>query len=138
MSTLRLYKDFYFIAHSPSNSADTYTFIDPISVSASTTVYGNNTIIESIVLVNESTGRYYADLNPYLYSTGIIYEITWQVIYVSNSPLKSLKTRFKLVSNITNIGSGLEIQLLKQNDIEIEVNSPTYGIDIEIISASNT
>ena len=117
MSTLRLYKDFYFIEHAPNSSADTYTFIDPISVSASTTIYGNNTIIENIIPTNESLGRYYADLNPFLYSIGVIYEITWQVIYVSNSPLKLLKTRFKLVSNITNIGSGLEIQLLKQNDI---------------------
>ena len=121
MANLVLYKDFYCINHTTFSSADTYTLINPISISANTFVENSNVLIENISTQNESVGRYYVNLNPNLYSFDNVYELIWSIMYNANSPIKNLKTRFRL--NPYNINASLDIEIL----------SPSYGMDIEIL-----
>jgi len=121
MANLTLYRDFYCINHSIFNSADTYTLITPIELSANTYINNSTALTENLAVYNESTGRYYVNLNPILYSFDNTYELVWSVVYNSFSPVKKLTTRFRL--NPNNV-SGI---------IDVEIVSPSYGIDIEIL-----
>ena len=121
MANLTLYRDFYCINHTVFNSADTYTLITPVELSANTYVRNSSALTETLVVYNESIGKYYVNLNPILYSFDNVYELVWSVVYDSLSPVKKLITRFRL--NPNNI-SGI---------IDVEIVSPSYGIDIEIL-----
>jgi len=81
MSTFRLYRKVYRINYNSGTS--NYTLVNPTSISAS--VYLSNTIIESVSVVNESTGIYYVELTPSLYTNPNIYELRWTIQYTSDS-----------------------------------------------------
>ena len=130
MANLTLYRDFYCINHSVFSTADTYTLITPISLSASTYVNNSTALTETLVVYNESTGRYYVNLSPILYSFDNVYELRWSVVYTVNSPVKKVITRFRL--NPYNISSPVDVEIISTS-IDVEVDSPTYGIDIEIL-----
>lgn len=121
MANLVLYKDFYCINHTAFNSADTYTLINPIEISANTYVENSSVLIENISVQNESIGKYYVNLNPNLYSFDNVYELIWSVVYNTSSPIVNLKTRFKL--NPYNISTSLDVEMF----------SPSYGMEIEIL-----
>lgn len=113
MASLRLYKDFYCISSSSSLSADTYTLIDPTSLTAEVCVEGGSTVLESPSVIRESLGKYYVELSPNLYGIDDNYEVKWNVIYVSGAPNKILISRFRL--NPFVIGHEIEIRLENQN-----------------------
>lgn len=113
MASLRLYKDFYCISSDSSLSADTYTLIDPVSLTAEVFVEGGSTIIESPSVIRESLGKYYVHLSPNLYGIDDNYEVKWNVVYVSGAPSKILISRFRL--NPFVIGHEIEIRLENQN-----------------------
>lgn len=115
MANLRLYRDIYCI--SPTG---VYTLINPVSLSANSYNASFSALTENLNVVQESTGRYFVDLNPILYSFSDVFFVEWYVVYDSNSPIKKLYTRFKL--NPYNIGgSGLEIELANNDYIELEI-----------------
>jgi hypothetical protein len=122
MANLTLYRDFYCINHLAFNSADTYTLITPVALSANTYARYSTAITETLVVNNESLGKYFVNLNPILYSFDNVYELVWSVVYNSSSPVKNLITRFRL--NPYNIGSSFDVEIV----------SPSYGIDIEILA----
>ena len=122
MANLTLYRDFYCINHVLFSSADTYTLITPVGISANTVVSGSTLIIENLVVQNESVGKYFVSLNPVLYSFDNIYELNWNVVYVSSAPTKKLITRFRFRPyNITA-------------PFDVEINSSPYGMEIELLN----
>lgn len=119
MANLRLYRDFYCISHTTFNNNDTYTLITPIGISANTYINNSTTILESLIVNSESTGKYFVDLNPLYYSFDNTYELKWSVEYTSSSTVKILITRFRL--NPYNITAPFEIEMNRLNKIEIEL-----------------
>jgi len=115
MGVLRVYRDIYRIDFS-SVTGQTYTLINASSIVASSFVRNSLTAIETMVPVLESTGIYYVDLNPILYTVSDIYEIRWSVNYVLNSPTKILTTRFKMKP--VNFTGGAFVEVI-DNQIEI-------------------
>jgi spermidine/putrescine-binding protein len=133
MANLTLYRDFYCINHTAFNSADTYTLITPISLSANSYVLNSTALTETLVVYNESVGKYYVNLNPVLYSFDNVYELVWSVVYNSFSPTKNLITRFRL--NPNNIASPFDVEIVSPSyGIEVEIMSPSFGTEIEIIA----
>jgi hypothetical protein len=118
MATLKVYRDFYVINNNVSNNSETYNLIDPFNLSVNVKREGENNIIESPELVRESLGRYFVNLNPILYSIDNNYEINWNVVYINNSPLKKLITRFRLHPFV--IGDNIEI-VIDTSSIRIEI-----------------
>lgn len=127
MGQIRIYRKIYCVNITPvfSGKTETYTLINPFSISASAFVAGtgdteSNTNIESnTTTIQESTGIYYTDLNPILYATDVTYDLVWYVQYTSVAPIKKLTTRFRL--NNQNGPSG-EITLeIISNTLEIEI-----------------
>jgi len=118
MANLRLYRDFYCINSNVSLSADTYTLINPESISAKVVISGTSQTIENPVVIFESTGKYYVELNPILYSIDNIYEVRWSVQYIPSSPNKILITRFRLHPLV--VGHEIDIRL-DGNDIRLEI-----------------
>jgi hypothetical protein len=133
MSGLRLYRKIYLLNHTPGN--DVYSLIDPIYLSAAT--YNSNVIVENNLNVfQESTGVYYVDLNPDLYSNLFVYELRWTIQYISNSPYKILQTLFKYESNINRYYIFGEIDYeSKPNFINYEIHEQKEII-IEIVKAN--
>jgi hypothetical protein len=119
MANLTLYRDFYCINHTVFNSADTYTLITPIELSANTYIRNSTTVTESPIVQNESTGKYYVNLNPVLYSYDNVYELIWSVTYNSYSPVKNLITRFRLYPY--SINSSFDVEVISSSGIEIEI-----------------
>lgn len=127
MGQIRLYRKIYCVSASPSLTGitQTYTLVNPYSLSANTFVAGSadtesNTAIEiGTPTVQESIGIYYTDLNPILYSTDVTYDLVWYIQYTSVAPIKKLTTRFRL--NNQNGPSGeIAIEVLS-NTLEIEI-----------------
>lgn len=119
MANITLYKDFYQLTHTAI--ADTYVAITPFGLSANTFVSGSTALTETLVVENESIGRYYVDLNPLLYSYDYTYELQWSVLYTSVAPSKMLIDRFRINPSVINAPIDIEIDYLSQ------------GIDIEIV-----
>jgi hypothetical protein len=113
MATLKVYKDFYVINNDNSFNSETYNLIDPFNLSVDVKKEGENNIIESPELVRESLGRYFVNLNPILYSIDYNYEVNWNVIYINNSPLKKLITRFRMHPIV--IGDNIELVIETQS-----------------------
>jgi len=91
MSTFRLYRKVYRVNY--NSGTPIYTLVNPVSISAS--VYLSNTIVESVSVVNDSTGVYYVELTPSLYTNPNIYELRWTIQYTSDSASsKTLQTMF--------------------------------------------
>jgi len=116
-NNIRLYKDIYHVEYSLITGS-TYNLISPISITADIYLNGTSSLIESPVVKNESLGVYFVELNPILYTFTNIYETRWRIKYTSNSPIKTLLTRFRV--NPINIGNGIDIEIVN-NQIFIEV-----------------
>lgn len=116
--------------------SDNYNLIDPYLLSAETYVSGSgntqsNTLIEtSISIGQDSSGIYYADLNPKLYSNDFNYDIVWYVQYTETAPSKKLITRFRVKTY--NIASKLDFEISQKNSIEYEISKKNY-IEYEIV-----
>lgn len=130
MANLTLYKDFYYINHTAFNSADTYILINPVGISANTYISGSTTVVENLIIQNESIGKYFVVLTPQLYSFDFIYELKWNVIYDLNSFNKILITKFRLQPQ--NINSSIDLEIVDTN-YDFEIGSSSNGINIEII-----
>lgn len=132
MANLTLYREFYCISQTAQSSAYTYVLIAPVALSANTYVENSTTIVESIIVQNKSTGIYYVNLNPVLYSFDNIYELVWSVNYNLYSPTKKLITRFRL--SPYNINSTIDVEIVSPSyGIDIETVPQSYGIDIEVL-----
>ena len=127
MGFIRLYRKIYCVSASASSTGMTqsYTLINPISLSANTFVAGSadtesNIAIEgNTPITQESTGIYYTDLNPTYYATDVTYDLVWYVQYTASAPIKKLTTRFRL-NNQTGPSGEVSIEILN-NTIEIEI-----------------
>jgi len=133
MAQLRLYKDFYRINF--STSGESYTLINPISISVDIIDRNSLSFIENLTAIQESTGIYYIDLTASLYSYLNTYEAKWNIQYTNNSDLKLLKTRFKFESTtnyvMDNIVSSIDINVDNTRVIELSVKDYEYIIEIE-------
>jgi hypothetical protein len=122
MGSIRLYRTFYCVnvIKSGSTTVDTYTLLDPISLSANTFIAGTSTspIEVALPITQESSGVYYTDLNPILYTSDNTYDLVWYTQYISVALIKKLITRFRI--NAVNIGSNVDIEVTS-SDITIEI-----------------
>jgi len=111
MGEIRLYRQIYCF-QSISTGVTTNTLLNPVGISASTTTVASSglTILETVTPVNESTGIFYVDLDPNLYSSDITYELNWLVQYLPGAPIRRLPTRFRINANV--IGHQIEIEIL--------------------------
>ena len=144
MGHIKLYRRFYCMV--PTVSGDTvnqvYTLINPNELSAKVYIYNTSNLVETIgKVVRESTGIYYVNLNPKLYSFDNTYDLVWSVNYTEIAPLKNLKTTFRIQPII--IGSDIEVEHtqnvydfeIEQQEIEIEIeNNISTELDSEISS----
>jgi len=117
MADIRLYREFFCFSYIGSESTS-QTLIDPYYISATTKLVSGSTIIEEPTPIQESSGIYYVNLNPILYTFSNIYELNWYVNYIDGTTQKILPTRFKL--NPLNIGNQIDLELQNQN-IQIEI-----------------
>jgi len=127
MANLRMYREFYVINTNSSSSVDDYSLLDPFELFSDVRIENNNNIVESPDVIKGSLGKYYVDLNPNLYSIDNIYEIIWNVIYVENSPLKKLKTKFKLYPIV--IGDNVELRI-STNNIDLDLDNTEIRLEI--------
>ena len=126
MGQIRLYKKFYQISiiRTGATIDQNYVLLDPYYLSANTYVAGTGatesaTLIESYLPISqESTGIYFADLNPILYSSDNTYDLVWFVNYINGSVTKKISTRFRL--NVSQITNQIEIEYLNA-PLEIEI-----------------
>lgn len=136
MAGLRIYRDFYRINHNISSQL--YTLINVSTLSATVVNASTSFLIETPSVINTSTGVYYVELNPTLYSPSDIYEILWNVIYVSGIGNKILKTRFKLdvdsVGGITNVIYAFDQEIDTSPIVDFEM---AITDDLEIMTEEN-
>jgi|TARA_R110000803_G_scaffold199628_3_gene263742 hypothetical protein len=118
MAYLRIYRDFYCIQSEPTVGSDIYTLINVVSISSIVKILGSGTDVESPVVIKESIGKYYVELDPGLYNIDDTYEINWLVKYTNNSPEKTLITRFKFKPIV--IGQNVDIRL-NTEEIRLEI-----------------
>jgi hypothetical protein len=118
MGYLKVYRDFYVI--NTVNTGQTYTLIDVEELTVDVVKRGETEIVETPIVTNESVGKYFVDLNPFLYTVDYIYEINWKVKYTSDSPLKLLKTRVQFKPTI--VGDSMEIEIDNQ-EIELKIDN---------------
>lgn len=125
MSQIKLYKKFYCvnIIRTGVTAEQNYVLLNPYSLSANTYVAGTGateslTQIESSLFISqESSGVYFADLNPSLYASDVTYDLIWFVGY-TNSITKKISTRFRI--NVNTITNQIEIDYIN-TPLEIEV-----------------
>jgi len=135
MGEIKLYKKFYMVGiiRTGATIDHNYVLLNPYNLSANTYVAStgaieSTTLIESSLPISqESTGVYYADLNPNLYASDITYDLVWFVNYINASPTKKISTRFRI--NVNNITNQLEIEYIN-SPLEIELLNSTIEIDI--------
>ena len=126
MGQIRLYKKFYCVGIVKTGATidQNYVLLDPYMLSANTYVASTGatespSLIEtSLPISQESTGVYFSDLVPTLYSSDVTYDLVWFVNYTDVSPIKKISTRFRL--NVNNITNQIEIEYLN-GPIEIEI-----------------
>jgi hypothetical protein len=126
MSQLKLYKKFYCVGiiRTGATAEQNYVLLDPYALSANTYVAGTGatespSLIESSLSISqESTGVYFADLNPYLYASDVTYDLVWFVNYTNTAPTKKISTRFRI--NVNTFTNQIEIEYLN-TPLEIEV-----------------
>lgn len=128
MGNLRLYRDIYRIEFS-SVTGETYTLVDVFSISASSFKSGSTSVIETPTVFRESTGKYYVELNPILYTFDDIYELKWTVGYTSSASPRILITRFRLkpfniagVMSVEVVDDDIMLELAR-NEIIIEIGN---------------
>lgn len=126
MGQIKLYKKFYRmnIIRTGATPEQNYVLIDPYTLSANTYVASSGAtessylIENSIMISQESSGVYFADLNPYLYASDIIYDLVWFIEYVNSTAIKKISTRFRI--NVNTITNQIEIDYIN-TPLEIEV-----------------
>lgn len=126
MGQLKLYKKFYCvnIIRTGATAEQNYVLLDPYALSANTYVAStgateSTSLIESALPISQdSTGVYFADLNPYLYASDVTYDLVWYVNYLSVAPTKKLSTRFRI--NVSTVTNQIEIEYIN-TPLEIEV-----------------
>ncbi len=139
MGFLRLYRKFYCVT--TAGPVDDYTLITPVSLSAATYVSGTgdtvttNLIEAAIPFVEESTGVFYADLNPTLYASDVTYDLVWYVQYTPDAPVnRKLMTRFRIMP--FNIANNLDYEISDSSSLEYEIGGDT-PIEYEILGTYN-
>lgn len=136
MGEIRLYRKIYCISNRLTSvgNVQSYNLIDPNSLTSNCYIAGSgstesNILIESdLKITKESTGIYYVDLNPLLYSTDNTYDLVWYIEYVNNAPIKKLTTRFRL-NNQSRVSNEITFEIFPQN-IEIEILNDNLEIQI--------
>ncbi len=118
MSGLRLYRRFYHINN------EVYTLINPSSLNAQIYNFTLSFSVESPTVVNESTGFYYINISPELYNESDVYEVRWNVVYLTGTSQKTLSTFFKYSST----GS---ITIYKFGEINFEIQQPITNIELK-------
>ncbi len=120
MANFRLYRKIYRVNYSAGTN--TYTLFNPVSITA--VVYLSNTVVEVVSVINESTGVYYAELTPTLYTNPNMYELRWTVQYTSDSSsIKNLRTFFTNESFVIN-----QLNVFGEIDYEVDDNFISYEI----------
>jgi len=147
MGFLRFYKKFYCV--STAGTSDTYTLITPTSVTASAYIAGtggteSSTVIQNnVIVVEEETGIFYANLDATLYASDVTYDLVFFVQYTPEAPLnKKLSVRFRVKAyNIAGVIdyelgdiTSVVVEILDNNDNVIEVQVQGNGIDLDISS----
>lgn len=130
MAVFRLYRKFYTINYNSGN--ETYTLLNPLSLSAST--YVSNTLVEyNLTVVQESTGIYYVDLTPSNYNNQNAYELRWTVKYTSSSPYKILQTlfRYEPTTNQINVFGAVDYEIQEYGEFIIDTVNDN-NVDYEI------
>jgi hypothetical protein len=127
MATIRLYRRFYKV--SSATEPNTYELMDPYELNANTYIKDTNTLIETVSTIQkESTGIYFVDLTPSLYSCDNTYDLKWSVKYFDHNAVKTLTTSFRL--NPLNIANEVEIDI-NQNSLTYEIeNAKEFEITI--------
>lgn len=126
MGQLKLYKKFYCVGVVTTGATveQSYTLLNPYALSANTYTAGSGatestTVVESsLTITQESTGVYFADLNPYLYASDVTYDLVWFVNYTTTAPVKKISTRFRI--NVNSVTNQIEIEYINY-PLEIEV-----------------
>jgi len=126
MGQLKLYKKFYCVGVVTTGTTveQSYTLLNPYALIANTYTAGSGatestTVIESsLTITQESTGVYFADLNPYLYASDVTYDLVWFVNYTTTAPTKKISTRFRI--NVNSVTNQIEIEYINY-PLEIEV-----------------
>jgi hypothetical protein len=126
MGVLRLYRDIYRV-NINTLTGDTYTLIDPISITSSSYIRNSSNVIESPTPIMESTGIYYAELNPTFYTFSDIYELRWSVVYITGAPTKILTTRFRMKP--MNVTGGVTVDVI-DNELVLETGHNQIIIEI--------
>jgi len=134
MSQLRLYKDFYRINF--STTGESYTLINPVSLSVNVINRADSSTIENLSATQESTGIYYIDVTASLYNYLNTYEARWLIQYTNDSDSsKVLKTRFKFESEtiyvLGNVVSSVDIDVDNSRIVELSLENPDYIIEID-------
>ena len=127
MGNLRLYRDIYRLDFS-SVTGETYTLINAYSITASSFPRNSSAVTENLSVSNESTGIYFVELNPVLYTFDNIYEVRWVVGYTSTAPSKTLTTRFRMKP--FNI-AGIAVVDVVDDDIMLDVDTNNIILEIE-------
>jgi len=127
MAVIRLYRRFYKI--NGSRAGDSYSLINPTSISAIVYIKDTSTVVESVSTINkESDGIYFVDLNPIYYSYENAYDLKWTVGYLPSTNLKTLTTSFKL--NPINIYAGNISAEINEQEIECKIDSQIIEVII--------
>ena len=129
MGALRLYKNIYRINAGPTGQ--TYTLINADSITATSVIRNSTNVVETLTPVLESTGEYFVELTPNLYTFTDIYEVQWVVTYISGSSSKMLITRFRM--NPINISGGAIIEII---DKELILETARNQIILDISNAT--
>lgn len=106
MAGLKLYRDIYFV-----DENETYNLVNPFGLSANTYIRNATAVTETPFVINESTGVFYVELNPLLYSYSNTYDLLWNIQYTSSAPIKNLLTRFRM-NPLTLGGEGIQIEVV--------------------------
>ena len=120
---IKIYRRFRVLTFSNSGATtvETYTAINPVSLTADVYDVGNNTLVESgATVTNSETGLYFADLNELLYNSDNEYEVYWYVQYTDDSPVKLQYTRFKFKMQPV-VGREIQVEILSDKPIEYRV-----------------
>lgn len=134
----KLYRKFYQIQTISTGSTleQSYVLIDPFFLSANTYFAGtghteSNQLVESSLIISQdSTGIYYATLNPTYYAGDQTYDLVWYTNYTSAAPLKKLTTRFRI--NNTRYVNQIEVEI---NNSPLEIEITNEPLDIEILGS---
>ena len=139
MADIRLYREIYRI--NQVSSGQSYTLINPYVITASVLDITTSITIESPTVVNESTGVYYVDLTPNLYTQGDTYELLWSLTYLVNTSIKVVKTRFQYSPNtvqsiiVTNVRADVDIEVEDSERFEIIVNE-SEEVQLDVLNTA--